>query len=327
MSVPTTPPRHRARHLVTISALLAALTGLSPGRAEAGSLSGRQVLVYHACDVPPCADPRSHMVYLATSNGSRRFAVPDDWEAYAGSVPDVVVRDQTVYVYTARELRRGIDRGARWLAPEALEVRTASGEVFQGVDPSAIVVGGRLYLYLMEGATGRDPARCAPGEKSCVKRFFVGREVQGSNGARFVLDSAPALEVPIAGTGDTASDPDVFDLPGGGFGLLISRGMAIDAYTSTTPTGPWTPLGRLVEQGGGGVPSAVATRHGLWLYVTARDPATGVESIRRARLDDLGEVVDPRRFRTIYPGVWGRAAVSSPSVALTAPDPPATPAP
>ncbi len=300
---------------------------MAAGPAKAAPVTGRLLLAYHACDVAPCNDPRQHKVYVASSGGGRRFEVVDGWEPYAGSVPDIIRRGDTLYVYTTTQVRRGLRVGDHWLAPEALLLVDEQGNRVQGVDLSAIVVDGALVLYFLEGQVGSDPARCPVGSESCTRRFRMAVEEPGSDGTRFRVRSEPVLEVTIKGQNDSASDPDIFPLWGGGYGLLVSRGMSFDAFVAESPDGPWTARGSQVRQGGGGVPSGIATRWGYWAYVSARDRDTGIDGIRRARFREFGAGIDEASFRWIYPGVWGRASVSSPSIALNQPGSPAKTSP
>ncbi|MBM4393391.1 MAG: hypothetical protein FJ090_19895 [Deltaproteobacteria bacterium] len=302
--------------------LLLFVIALLPLPSQAQGIDGRVLLAFHACDVQPCESPTRHEVYLAQSRSGQRFEIVPGWTPYPGSVPEVVRRGEQVYVFTTRQVRRASVHASTWPSPVPLVVHDEAGTVVQGVDPSAIVVDGQLWLYLLEGAPGQDPARCPRDTTTCERRILLAREDPGSDGSSFTLDPQPTLSVTVDPSWPTASDPEVLAAPGGGFVLLLSRGMAVESFVSSRPDGPWQRSGIIVEQGIGGVPSAVAWRRRFLTYVASR--VEGVAAIRRAVVASLTSPIPRSRFHTIYPGIWGRVLVSSPSIALNEPGPPST---
>lgn len=293
--------------------LVAACVAACPA-AHAAGMDRRFLLAFHACDGAACNDPRQHRVYLGQSNHGRRFEIVPGWTPYQGSVPEVLRRGETVYVYTVDRVRRARVDATAWRDPEPLVIRDATGTARGGVDPSAIVVDGRIFLYVLEGAPGQDPARCPPGIDTCERHIWLAREDVGSDGVSFTLDAEPTLSVPVTPSLPTASDPEVLALPDGGYLMLVSRGMAVEAFRAGAPWGPWASAGLVVDQGVGGVPSAAVLGRRFFTYVASR--VAGTHVIRRAVTRSLESHVDTRKFVTIYPGVWGRNLVSSPSVAL-----------
>ncbi len=152
-------------------------------------ISGAYLLAFHVCDpeVSDCSDPRNHSVYLAQSDDGGNWSVVPGWETYKGSVPDVIRRGETLYVYTPGKVRRYDFATETWESPVIVALTDTESDSF--VDPSLIIDDqDRLVLFYLAGIIGQDPAGCAPGETSCVKHFRSATEVEGSDGTQFVAD-------------------------------------------------------------------------------------------------------------------------------------------
>jgi carboxymethylenebutenolidase len=283
-------------------------------------------MAVHACNpiTRNCSDPRNHMVYLARSDDGVVWLPLPGFEPYSGSVPDLIRRDNTLYVYTPGLLRRyRIDSGT-WETPVQVRMQTATGATELFVDPSPTLdEQGRIVLFYLVAQRGGDPARCLAGQAQCTKSFRSATEVDGSDGATFTVDPGDRVAVTI-GSNESASDPDVFQGPSS-FVLYLSRGPSVQVFTSPTLRGEYRvaaglPSGLLVS-GLGGIPSGhyhSATRQ-FWTYVHGA-AAPGVpmtRAVRRAVHSGLDRQLTGADFTTVisgqsFPGLGAGFHVESP---------------
>ena len=169
-------------------------------------------------------------------------------------MPDVFRRGDTAYVISTGGVAR-VNMTTGSVTIEEVSVR--GGDLY--VDPSlAQLPDGRLVMFYLPGIIGQDPARCAPGESSCVKSIKSAVEVPGSEGTEFIPD--PGVRVQEAITQGSFSDPDVF-FNGSTWVLYVSKGPSIDAYTSSELLGSYAPSGP-VSAGDGGVGSGIEASPG-----------------------------------------------------------------
>jgi len=265
-------------------------------------ISGAYLLAFHACDpdVSDCHGPRNHRIYLAQSDDGANWSVVPGWETYKGSVPDVIRRGDTLYVYTPDEVRRYDFATETWESPVSVKLTdTESPDGF--VDPSLIIDDqDRLVLFYLVGIMGQDPAGCAPGETSCVKHFRSATEVEGSNGTEFVADSGDRVQVTITPP-STASDPDIF-YDGNRYVIYIARGQSIQVYTSQTLLGDYTLLSGLPD---GYLTYVVGIGSGYFDQATSRYWTYGHTFegiIRRAVHASLDESLSDSDFTTVLTG-------------------------
>jgi hypothetical protein len=75
------------------------LESVSPTNIE---IDQAYLTAFHACDSfnLDCRDPRNHRVYLAGSDYASSWYLIQGWVPFQGSVPDVIRRGDTLYVYT-----------------------------------------------------------------------------------------------------------------------------------------------------------------------------------------------------------------------------------
>ncbi|MFQ5343854.1 MAG: hypothetical protein ACE5F6_20110, partial [Anaerolineae bacterium] len=302
-----------------------------PPQSPISNLQSPYLLAFHACNTiaTECRDPRNHQVYLAQSDDGADWSLVPGWEPYQGSVPDVIRRGDTIYVYTPGRVRRYRFSTNTWEDP--VPVTLTDPEATAGyVDPSLFVDDqGRLVLFYLLGIIGQDPAGCAPGEGICVKHFHSAVEVAGSDGTAFVAQAGDRVQVTLNGSG-SASDPDIF-YDGTRYVLYISRGASVQVYTSPTLHGSYTlsdalPDGYLVH--GGGVPSGhfepATSRY--WTYVHTVE---GV--IRRATHTSLDAMLDDSDFATVLTGssigLGDSYRVESPGFAVNTTGPSTSPPP
>lgn len=64
-------------------------------------INGKYLMAFHACDTAAdnCRDPRNHRVYLAQSDDGTQWSIVPGWTPHGGSVPDVIRRGETLYIY------------------------------------------------------------------------------------------------------------------------------------------------------------------------------------------------------------------------------------
>jgi len=269
------------------------------------AITGAYLLVFHACNpaTANCRDPRHHQVYLAQSDDGVNWSLVPNWTPYPGSVPDVIRRGDTLYVYTPNQLRRYHFSTATW--EDSVAVTLSDAEAPGGfVDPSLTVDDqGRLVLFYLLGIPGQDPAQCAPGQTSCVKHFHSATEVPGSDGAAFVAEPGDRVAITLRPNPvDSASDPDIF-YDGERYLLYISGGNSIQVYTSPTLHGSYTllttlPDGYLTRNTGGigsGYFDPITQRY--WTYTHTLQ---GI--IRQAVHSDLDKPLTEGDFATIITG-------------------------
>jgi outer membrane protein assembly factor BamB len=303
----------------------------TPTQSPISNLQSPFLLAFHACDTTAtdCRDPRNHQVYLAQSDDGANWSLVPDWEPYQGSVPDVIRRGDTIYVYTPGRVRRYRFSTNTWEDPVPMTL--TDPEATGGyVDPSLFVDDqGRLVLFYLLGIVGQDPAGCAPGETTCVKHFHSAIEVEGSDGTAFVAEPGDRVQVTLDGPG-SASDPDIF-YDGNRYVLYISRGPSVQVYTSTTLHGSYTlsdslPDGYLSHAGG--IPAGhfdPATAR-YWTYVHTTQGVIG-----RAIHASLDMPLDESDFTTVLNsssiGLGASYQVGSPGFAVNTAGANSTPTP
>jgi hypothetical protein len=305
------------RFIVTL--VFAGLLGvamLALGPAGAAGIDGTYLMSFHACNnngSVECGNPSNHSTYLAQSNDGATWTIVPGWTPYTGSVPDVIRRGDTIYIYTANaKVRRYSASTGQFLSESTIQL-TDSAATGGYVDPSMILDDqGRLVMFYLLGVVGQDPAQCSA--YPCTKQFHSATEVTGSDGAQFVAESGDRVAIQL--TSGSASDPDVFH-DGSKYVVYISRGNAVQVYTSSTLHGTYAvstslPGGGYLTTNGGGVPAGIYTSGQYWTYVTSNG------EIKRATHSTLNSQVSS--FTTVANGssvgLGSTYRLESPGVAL-----------
>lgn len=275
------------------------------------------MMAFHAC-ASTCSDPSNHSVYLAGSDDGEEWTLLEDFETYAGSVPEIHYADDLLYIYTPGVVR-AYDGCLDLVSEET--VGLGSEEDTGGfVDPSVVEAGGETRLFYLPGILGQDPAGCST--YPCTKEIHSASPLDGSY-ADFEQVTGERVSVTLAS--GTASDPDILALADGSFLLYVSSGQSTLVYEGASLDGAFTsPDGdtpRNISNNSGGVPAAIqATDGNVWLFVTGRD-SSNTEIIRRAvSADGITPIVDAD-FETaidssISSDFSSTVSVSSPSLIL-----------
>lgn len=253
------------------------------------------MLAFHAC-VSGCTDPSNHSVYLAGSDDGAEWTLLENFETYAGSVPEIHYADGSLYIYTPGVVRTY--DGCLDLVSEE-DVALDSDEDSGGfVDPSVVAAGGETRLFYLPGIMGQDPAGCS--SYPCTKEIHSASPLDGS----YVnFEQVTGDRVSVTLESGTASDPDILALADGSFLLYISSGQSVLVYEGTSIDGSFTsPDGdtpRTISNNSGGVPAAIQAPDGdVWLYVTGRD-SSNIEIIRRAVSADGITAISDADFETV----------------------------
>ena len=282
---------------------------LPPSPTATAAIQSAYLMAFHACDLATaenCNFPDSHEVYLAQSDDGVSWSLVPGWQPYSGSVPDVVRRGNTLYIYSAGRnqfVRYHMDT-QRADPPGPLKVSDLS---FGLVDPSPMLdEQGRIVLFFLPGLQGADPAGCGP-EAGCTREILSAVEVEGSNGSEFELVEGLRASYEIDASSDlkSFSDPDIF-FDGQQYVLYVSHGPSISVWTSQTLDGEFTQLASLpaslLTLGNGGVPAGhFDPASGLyWTY--AHVDVNGQTVIRLAQHPDFSRRLETSDFQVVLSG-------------------------
>ncbi len=287
------------------------------------------LLAFHACDMSAydCNTPADHQVYLAQSADGVNWSLVPGWQPFNASVPDVIRRGDTLYLFTPGAVTRyHLDSGLL----EATQKVTIEGLTDGFVDPSLMLdADGNLVLFFIYGRIGGDPGSC-PTEEACTISVGVAREVPGSDGTRFTPLAHDAAEVEITPTSDlkTVYDPDIF-FDGTRYVLYVSHGLSISVWTAPDWTQPFTRLETLpqglLSYAAGGVPAGYydPTSSQYWTYVHYAAGPSSPTVIRLARHATLDSRLQRGNFTTVLSGesigLGANYLVASPSFFHNAP--------
>lgn len=185
---------------------------------------------FHTCDAS-CSGFQDHMTNLAESDDGVNWSLVPNFIPYNGSVPDVIIRANKLYIYTPGGVKR-YDKNLNWwdTNPVPVSIVDGNGNPVMYVDPSAIIdSSGNIVLFFLNstGLTG-DPAGCN-GNYPCIKYFDSAIETSGSDGTQFVMQSGHRASITLNNSPQTASDPDIY-FDGQDYILYISQGSSTLAY-------------------------------------------------------------------------------------------------
>lgn len=296
------------------------------GAEISGGMDKKYLLAFHACTA--CTDYRTHVTYLVQSSDGKEWTLPPGFSAWEGSVPDVIRRGNSLYMYNPGNVRRYRFATNTWeTAGTPVSIRKSDGSKVEFVDPSAILDDeGRIVLFYLDSTGSReDPATCVSGVTACTKGFGSAVEVAGSDGTSFVAQSGNRVEVTLDrsnGKTDFASDPDIFRVPGG-YVVYISRGNNVQAFTSPTLHGSYAAIsgltgGYLHSSNEGGVPAGFYNEESGEYWTLVHKGTTGPLSILRAVTPSLNTPLNSGNYSVLLTG-GSSYSLASPSFALNRP--------
>lgn len=304
-----------------------------------GRFPGQYLLAFFSCDGSICMQPNAfnHQIWLAYSDDGIEWSLPDPQEVFEGSVPDLLRRKDTLYVYGARgKMRRYHFDSDEWEDLVEHKQVVADGEQSIRWNDFSPVLGedGLIHLFFLASSVASgDPAECpATSTETCTQRFASAIEVEGSDGAEFTVYPEWNLEIELQ-PGERASDPDVFQLRDGRWAMYITWREGTAMFVSDTLHGTYTPMEGL------GMPPYIASPYfGLgvgyyhaqtdmyWTFVntpTSRDDGDGINiSIQRAEHVDFTELIDSELQTVLQQGSSGIPEnywTASPGFALNTP--------
>lgn len=267
------------------------------------------LMAFHTCSTTSnCEDPTNHTIRIAESSNGADWTDVSGWQGYRGSVPDVIRRENTIYVIGAGLSRIDVTTGQ--VTADSFSVSRTDGSPSLARDPAFAgqLTDGRLIVVYVPSMQEVEGKTSIP-----VK---LGTEVVDSNGSSFV-EYGTAVDVPldIAGVHGMASDPDIF-FNGTEWVLYVSMGSNVVSFTAPAVTGPYSVASvTVVSQGAGGVPSAMVGTDGVWVYVNdglSRDSIY----IRRAVTTTGTSKIPASSFQTVLTGTpYGATTAESPGVA------------
>lgn len=273
-------------------------------------------MTFHQCDTSrvDCFDPMKHETRVASSQDGLMWEIVPEIPAFPGSVPDILIRDDELYIYSLPKLHR-MSPTEKKEEISHFHVLDEHDELVLQVDPSPILdTQGRIVLFFLVGIAGVDPARCPKDMQSCTKQFRSATEIEGSMGKRFRLDEGIRAEVTLS-QGHFASDPDVFLGPDGYY-LYLSRGAQVQVLFSPTLRGTFYPVSTLsngmLSYNIGGVPAGYYDpRKEMFFTFITRHKGGNKTEIHGAMHRDFSQVLQEREFRKVMtPQLLGMESLS-----------------
>ena len=146
-------------------------------------LPASNLLAFHSCDtrIKDCFDPMLHEIKLAYSEDGSDWNIWNSLPQISGSVPDVLIRDSILYIYSLPELHRLDLVSGSWLPTARAHVFDDKGNMVIHVDPSPVLdENNNIVLFFLKGVPGIDPATCGLTERTCTKKFLSATELSGS---------------------------------------------------------------------------------------------------------------------------------------------------
>ncbi|MDD2798643.1 MAG: T9SS type A sorting domain-containing protein [Bacteroidales bacterium] len=269
----------------------------------------KYIMSFHTCGAG-CTSFNDHKVNLAESDDGATWTMVPNFTPYKGSVPDLTIRGNKLYIYTPNSVKRYDNATSTWDATTSPVFITDSiGGHVNFVDPSPFVdSSGRIVLVYLNSTgiqMGQDPAGCTT--FPCTKYFDSAVEVDGSDGTQFVQSSGHRVIYPLSS--GSASDPDIY-FDGTKYVLYVSKGNNTLAFQGNSLSSGFTAMpnlnsGILTNQGG--IPCGYfdPITNKYWTFIHAN--VSGNTVIRRGIHSDFSTQVSS--FTTVISGtIIGQAA-------------------
>ena len=277
-----------------------------------GRYPGDYLMTVFSCEAYSCMEPNTfnHEVWIAYSDDGVAWQFPVEDVPFEGSVPDIIRRDNTLYAFggrgTIKRYRFDLDE---WEDP--VEYAT-TGESIRWNDKSPILGSdGLIHLFFLSSEVdGGDPAECpTDSPTNCTQYFRSAIEVEGSDGTLFDIQEEPNLVIEIE-PGDRASDPDVFQLADGRWGMLITWLEGTAFFVSDTLHGEYRPVIELGDPPyltdpfyGLGASHYIPEEDVYWTYVNTPQDIPGTQEImiqiERAIHSDFDTKLTPSDFEVV----------------------------
>lgn len=277
--------------------LVCILIGLYNSYAQ--PFSKKYIMAFHSCDASQCNGPQDHSVQLAESNDGTNWTLVPNFTSYSGSVPEVIIRNNKLYLYTPGKVKRYDYNSNAWDSGTTnVQIIDSANNKINFVDPSAILdSSGNLVLVFLNstGLTG-DPAQCNP--YPCTKYFDSAVEKPGTDGTEFIMQSGHRYSITLSS--GTASDPDVY-FDGSKYIMYISRGSSTYAYYASSLHGSYQVFSNLnngLLTNNGGIPCGYydTLSQQYWTYVHASSGSTteikqGIHSDFNSTIASLNTII------------------------------------
>lgn len=267
------------------------------------SIDSRFLLAYHSCEGGDCRNPINHFTHIAESGNGADWTLLPDLPVLQASVPDIIPRGHTLYLYTPGRMARYRVLEHRWEPFQPILIRDQGGRMVPFVDPSPTLdEHGRIVLFYMVGNArpeDGDPAGCRP--YPCVKNFASAVEVAGSDGTQFLQQ--PGYRASITIERGSLSDPDIFH-DGSRYIMYLSEGPNTWAYSAPSLHGEYRPVEGLPNAlltSGGSVASGHfdVSSNSYWTFAHAM--RQGQVSIYRAVHPTLDRLLQLSEFELLIP--------------------------
>lgn len=249
-------------------------------------LTKNYLMAFHSCLQSSCSiGPSAHTVQLAESNDGLMWNLVSGFPSYSGSVPDVITRNNKLYIYTPGKVKRYNTITSTWDAvPVNVSIVDASSVAVSYVDPSPYTdASGALNLFFLNstGIVG-DPAICTT--TPCIRTFDSATEVPGSDGTQFIKQPGSRITVTVTG-GFAPTDPDIF-YDGVNYFLYTSEGTTTRCYSSSSLHGTYTALSSLPSanllSSSSGIPCGIYNTTTLKYMSYGHSAASGSTEIKGA---------------------------------------------
>lgn len=295
-----------------------------------GRSAGKKYLLsYLYCDTgiytrAGCSNPAYHLVKLAESSDDG--ATWSDMAgtssiAMTGSVPDVVRRENTIYLFTLGSYRT-YDTTTSTLGTQVrnFSVIDSTGAAinYYTTDTSPILYYDSatssykiVIFYLVNPMTNTgEPGACAT-SSACTVDFGSAMEsgTDADGDLIFTEVSGPRATITVDPTSSYpfATDPDIFQGSGGTYYLYISRGSSgVQVLQSSTLGGTFTNVAGLTDgilvNGLGGVASGYYDGTNYWTFLSGTNSGTGDGVILRATHSSLSTELTSADFTSEISG-------------------------
>jgi uncharacterized protein (TIGR02145 family) len=277
--------------------------GISTEKDSATYFLKKYIMSFHTCTGIDCSNPKNHITKLAESDDLINWNLIANIPQMQGSVPDVIVRADKLYVYNPGLVRIFNNSSKKWEPSAQIIILDSNNNKVDFVDPSAFIDdNGKIVLFFLNstGLVGQDPAGCKV--YPCTKNFDSAIEEDASDGKRFRLVSGHRLTIELQN--GTASDPDIF-FDGKEYILYISRGSNTFAYHSLSLNGtylPFTSLPNSVLTNAGGVACGFYDFNSKIYYTYVHSNENGTNIIKVATHQDFSKQLIPSEFKPAING-------------------------